>query len=679
MNWRTIYPQQHTADWADLERALGQLPPRLGQQALALTANLSISYSPSGLLRDLLTRPGDYALPYLHDMLIRDWQLALPEAVSRHLFHSAVYTFMADYAASAGADRDMPLAESFVPLQHLFTQQAARRCALLFAETSPFWIEYETCWNDWAAAQLQPAEDWRAFGSTPAGGWQTGYAAHLKHRLAPYKLGVCGAALLAGHQNRLPEIHRLLDALHVVVQLRAEVLAARRDLKRGRFTYPIIHTLLATQIDPQSPLNADWVLGAMLLSGALKQVCADALVYAAGARVLAGDLNLPAFSAYLIELEDDLRGLQDLFTLGQPANSNPPGGFNPSKESTPAFAPAVDSIIDAIRLAEKYLLADRAFTESWEVQRRGAQEPRGAPESRGAQDLIGKAFPMGLIAEILGQHDHAVGDVVDEVFRTLHSSGFQYYTDPIGWPDADDLGLLLRLLRYSDHLEEHRHILQTPLSWLKDRVNNEGLIPVWLTKPEPSPASSTRVWGNHCATVTANMLLGLLDYESLFEVESLVEAELMARAAAHWLARWRRDGLGATAYYVPGYAMWTTLKLLDRLAVRWPEWSAALEAAARPALERLSLDAQRATLMPQTAAFLILATSYPATRQLFSDRWITYLIKTQRYDGSWPAEALYLTPTRGAYADWYSSRTVTTAFCYHALATAARRMPAAAR
>ena len=635
MNWRTACPLQHAEDWADLERTLGRLPPSLAQQALVLTGNLSILYSPTGLLRDILTRPGDYGLLYAHDWLIHDWQIDLPATVSRHLFLSASYNVMAGYSAMAQRDRDTPLTADYAPLQTWLAQQAMRHNTLLFAEASPYWIDDEACRSAAAAAQLQETEDWFAHGGT----WQTDYATHLKDRLAPFKLNVCGAALLARQSERLPQLQRLLDALHIALQLRAEIVAVRRDLNRRRFTYPIIHALLAVHIDPRGALNPDRILGAMLLSGSLRQVCADALAYAAEARTLAHDLNLPTFETYLTEHRDELLALQDLFTLGQTPNPDRP---------TPSLRPAIDSLPTVINMAEKFLLADRTFAESWEVQRRGPQ------------DLISKAFPTGLIAEILGQHDHHVTDVIDEVFRTLHGSGFRYYTSPIGLPDTDDLGLLLRLLRYSDRSEEHRQMLRTPLNWLKNSIAADGLIPVWLTTPEEA---QVRVWGNHCATVAANLLLGVLDNTNE------VETDLIDRAAAHWLTRWQHDGLGANAYYVPAYALWTTVKLLTQLAVCRPPWQTEIEAATQQAITLLAHDTRRATLTPQTAAFLILSTAYPATRHLFDAGWITYLLKTQRYDGSWRAEALYLTPTRGEFAAWYASRTVTTAFCYHALAT----------
>ena len=92
--------------------------------------------------------------------------------------------------------------------------------------------------------------------------------------------------------------------------------------------------------------------------------------------------------------------------------------------------------------------------------------------------------------------------------------------------------------------------------------------------------------------------------------------------------------------------------------------------AARLPAER---DAARPVLSPQESAFLILACLSAGDglaeklEALLKPAWPLRLYKSQRYDGSWAAESLYGTPTRGEFAAWYSSRTVTTAFCYHAL------------
>ena len=96
-----------------------------------------------------------------------------------------------------------------------------------------------------------------------------------------------------------------------------------------------------------------------------------------------------------------------------------------------------------------------------------------------------------------------------------------------------------------------------------------------------------------------------------------------------------------------------------------------IDRTAQTLAERLEIESNRASFTPQDAAFLTLtclsAGTTEAATDLFTPRWIDILCQSQRYDGSWAGEPLYGTPTRGEFAAWYSSRPVTTAFCYHAL------------
>jgi hypothetical protein len=98
---------------------------------------------------------------------------------------------------------------------------------------------------------------------------------------------------------------------------------------------------------------------------------------------------------------------------------------------------------------------------------------------------------------------------------------------------------------------------------------------------------------------------------------------------------------------------------------------------ARVALRgRLAREARRRTLNPQDAALLTLTClENAAAEALLNPAWIAVLLKHQRYDGSWQAEPFYPTPNRGGAATWYASRSVTTAFCYHALQTYRRQQP----
>jgi len=304
-----------------------------------------------------------------------------------------------------------------------------------------------------------------------------------------------------------------------------------------------------------------------------------------------------------------------------------------------------------------------SFRESWEVQRRGVF---------GLSEMTGQAFPMGLIVELLCAHGHVLTEPINTIFEMLQQSGFRYYPHPHLPPDTDDLGLLLRLYPYSPQPALHREMLQAPLRWLQESLRQTGEIPVWLETGATTPAQQPPValWGHRCAAVEANLLLGLIAYDVL-EYREVIE-----RGIASLSQRWSSRGLSATAHYVPLYSLWVTLELLAKLppalslSERGGESRGQLTQTILHLLER---EAARSTLSPQAAAFLTLAcltgeaSLKDKLQTLLKPAWPLRLYKSQRYDGSWAAEPLYGTPTRGEFSAWYSSRTVTTAFCYHAL------------
>jgi hypothetical protein len=339
-------------------------------------------------------------------------------------------------------------------------------------------------------------------------------------------------------------------------------------------------------------------------------------------------------------------------------------------------------------MAEDYLLSDLMFRESWEVQRRGVF---------GVAEMTGKAFPMGLIVEILSRHGHPMVAPLNEVFATLQATGFRYYDHSHLPPDADDLGLLLRLYPYSAQAAHHRDLLQEPLRWLESGLETSGEIPVWL-KPDQGGDESAypflALWGQSCATVEANVLLGLMDYDGA-GYRGLIE-----KSVASWSERVAAQGLGATHHYVPLYALWTAFELILKLNEHCSRVTAnasqakisqsdmsenklpySLNLAVQTLTQRLVIETQRPSPTLQDAAFLTLAClrfeqirlnwspefTLDSVMPTLNPDWITLLCKSQRYDGSWAGEPLYGTPTRGEFAAWYSSRSVTTAFCYHAL------------
>jgi hypothetical protein len=445
----------------------------------------------------------------------------------------------------------------------------------------------------------------------------------------------------------------MLDHLNAIWQTLHDLSTFRQDLTRRRYTYPIRKTLQQAGLDPEPLPHPEQMLGALVLTQTVEKIGQEALHKLEVCRAIADTLSLPSFNAYFTALNARITELMALFSLKtKPVET---------KQKRPFFAPHVDTLPKVIDMAERYLLADPTFRESWEVQRRGIF---------GAAEVTAKAFPAGLIVELLCHHGHAVAGSIELIFNTLQETGFRYYNHPHLPPDTDDLALLLRLYPYSPEPDKLRRILQKPLDWLEQSIEESGGIPVWLRPGEEAYEAEgwpVSLWGNSCTTVEANLLLGLIDYDWPGY------RDLIEKAAANICERLLARGLSAASHYIPPYTLWTTLRLLNRLAARpiQPMLQEKLQATAQALIEPLKLEARQYHVSPQTAAFLTLTCLAEGAadhfKSLFEPDWMTRLCKQQRYDGSWPAEALFGTPTRGEIATWYASNAVTTAFCYHAL------------
>lgn len=723
MNWSNLFQAKRNQYWPEFEAFFSALPSPLFQQGVLLKNNLATFFADGGQFEYLLCRERDHPLLYWHWWLLDD--LGCPNTPARadleqRLFLALAFAFAAVYTRESILDSASNFDASFTFLDHALARHSDFYLGQLFPAGSTFWGRYHACWDEYAVALLTTA-DRRSFdmaqdepltakSQSPITNPQS-----LSPHLAFTKISPAAVLAYAERDDLWPQLESLLNRLNAVLQLLREIANLRRDIVQRRLTYPILTTLELAGLDSHQSLSSERILGALVLTGAVPKMCQDALAWLTEGRAIAQNLKLPTFTEYVGVLEAWLEEVQNLFSLKILSKNLSSGGFHAAAEpgvkarpasfqidskpqqpppgQTQLFAPAVDTLPKVIEMAEGYLLADLTFRESWEIQRRGLF---------GAKEMVAKAFPMGLVAEILVRHGHNMSDPINDIFQTLQASGFRYYDHPHLPPDTDDLGLLLRLWPYSAQSELHRGMLQTPLRWLEAHFNDSGQIPVWLTRfdaPDKVDVLGVALWGNRCTTVEANMLLGLLAYG-----EEGYRA-LIERAAVLWGQAWVQRGLGATHHYVPLYALWNALELVaqlqsfassknrpetgecvasprDRRPIINPRSSVPglqssndfLDSLAplTPALtNQLAVETQRSYLTPQQAAFLTLACLSPAwpesTPSLFNPEWVIHLYKTQRYDGSWAAEPLYGTPTRGELAAWYSSRTVTTAFCYHAL------------
>ncbi|RMF03022.1 MAG: hypothetical protein D6768_06885, partial [Chloroflexi bacterium] len=232
-------------------------------------------------------------------------------------------------------------------------------------------------------------------------------------------------------------------------------------------------------------------------------------------------------------------------------------------------------------------------------------------------------------------------------------------------PDADDLGLLLRLFGNLPPVERQsaQKMLQTPLRWMESSVLPGGEIPVWFTPDDAPPEAPLLVWGHHCAATEINLLLGLIAFDWP-GYHRLIE-----RSAGSVLARFDRHGLGAALYYGPGYTLWVGFELLAQLAARPVSAPLAqkLDAAGRQLGGWFDEFARRPGLSAQESALALLASRRAPDGGYLRSEWAANLLRRQRHDGSWAAESLFLIPHPARQSGWYASRLVTTALCYRAL------------
>lgn len=679
MNWAIPYQPKRDRYWPEVEAFFSHLPPHLFQQGVLLKNNLATFYTDSGQFKDMLGRERDHPLLYLHFWLLDDWgypDSVVREALEKQLFLAMTFAFAAVYTQETILDFGSNFDQRFLLLQQTLLQQAGAHLAQLFPGATPFWEYHRTFWQDYAEALLTTADHGPRTAKLPP-------PIPDPRPLAFTKIPLVAVTLSLQRDEILPPLCAMLDRLNLVFQILRDISTLRRDLAQRRWTYPILRTIHEAGLDPLQPISPERLLGALVLTGTIGKIGQECLVELEAGRTLAESLSLPTFLAYFEGMRDWVAEVRELFDLKiQPKEKADKTGRRP------LFVPFVDTLPKVIGMAEDFLLSDLTFRESWEVQRRGIF---------GVGEMTGKAFPMGLIVEILSRHGHTMTAPLNEVFATLHATGFRYYDHPHLPPDADDLGLLLRLYPYSAQPEQHRDMLQEPLRWLKNSLEASGEIPVWLKQDERGDESaypSLALWGQSCATVEANVLLGLMDYDAAGH-RGLIE-----KSAESWSERVISQGLGATHHYVPLYALWTAFELIFKLnehcfrvrsgasEAKCPQSDMSenglrhfLNLATQTLTQCLVIETQRPSLTPQDAAFLTLAClrleqmrlnwspefTLDSVMPALDPDWITLLCKSQRYDGSWAGEPLFGTPTRGEFAAWYSSRSVTTAFCYHAL------------
>jgi hypothetical protein len=323
---------------------------------------------------------------------------------------------------------------------------------------------------------------------------------------------------------------------------------------------------------------------------------------------------------------------------------------------------SVDAAVD-------YLENTRPWCSGWDVHR---FHPMGAPGV-----LVNRHFIEGMILLALQQVDGSRRADIESLFQRMPAGDLRYFPDWRGLPpDSDSLALVLRLAMQLPSPPHTR--LDAYLALLDHNVGEDKLLPVWLPRCADGPTATLPgpFLGDECTATRIVVLLGLLRYDAE-RFASLVRPNLEVVLASHG-----DSGFAGCVHYDTDFAVHSFLCLAAEFA------SGAASAQRQVAFE-LGVERLAATLCskliaqqrvdggwgsPQRTAFALegLAVSHASPEVL--RRGVKYLVETQRPDGAWPAEGLYITPRKQGGMTPFTSKELTTAICVRALHLAANRL-----
>ena len=653
--WVDAQQRVQERHWPAVERLLSALPPRLFRQVKLLEYDLALRHSSTGELRDVFLGVDQFPLLSIGPWLLDD--LGAPsgperEGAERNLFLTALMLGARSHAIEGIFDATSFYDEEHLAIVQWLADQATSELARVVPAGSPFWETRRSLALEDLERMLEERERRREPHTLDDP------EAYLAARWSsPARLLAQAAATLAGDAEIDPRAAAMLDALAAGWQIGADLATMPHDLEAGRPSYPIALTARAAGLPLRPWPRPEVVLGAMVVTRSVEPILEAALARLRESRRFALELRLPTFVAYLDDViahhDDRLRGLS--------ADAPPAAAASDrASRAAPMIAAAEPTLPRALAMAEGFLLADPTFRESWETHREGMF---------GSAEVFSR-YPEGLILEILSSQGHDLARRVEDFLAFTAANGFRYFAHPWSGIDSDTVGVFLRLQRYATAPGRHATALDAVLGCLERDVLASGIVPVWITGCDGvDPARSPVIdLGEGCGTAAAHLLTGLIDHAS----EAYRDA--IGRGSVHLLARIAEVGLGANVNYPPPYALAAFLRLIARLGEL--DLEGLLEAAGearRVLVAELERACRRRRIGPQEAALLTIACFDAERPDLVEPAWATTILKRQRFDGGWGAEPFAAAPNRGGSVTWYSSTTLTSAFCYDALRRTSQR------
>jgi len=650
--WQESQRRTHEAHWPEIERFFSSLPPRLFRQAKLLEYDFAFRYAATGQFRHAFMGADQFPILSLAGWLLDD--LGVPTTdradADRHLFLASFLLAARVQTIEGILDPSSFSDESHIGLLEFFSTCIFLEFAHLIpsgSSGSPFWEQYQALTARDLDRLLERRE--RQAGTD----LDDEPDAYLNGRwAAPARLVALAVTEIGGVTTAAAGICAMLDGLAAAFQIRDDVETMHRDLQHGRVTYPIATVARAAHIPLHPPPEPNQILGAMVATRSLPTILAKAEALVLDSARCARELDLMSVGSYL----DDVRAISaEQLNRVSPVDGPPPSATPRSGPLMRTFEPTLPKALD---MAQRFLLSERTFRESWETHREGMF---GSGE-------VASRYPAGLILEILHGRGVDVTRETDDFLAFTVANDFRYYDHPWSDADSDTVGVFLRLRRYASSPTEHEDALARVLGCLERQIGATGAVPVWIADCDGPSTDDVRppivALGEGCGTVAAHLLIGLLTVAG-DRYRGAVES-----GASHLLDRLRHVGVGANVNYPPLFALAVFFRLLalleQRNVGRGP--AADIGTTRTRLLAELHARLEAAPVTPQASALAAIACRHAGQSDLVDPRWMTTVLKQQRSDGSWIGEPFAAAPNRGGWVSWYSSTTLTSALCYEALA-----------
>ncbi len=305
----------------------------------------------------------------------------------------------------------------------------------------------------------------------------------------------------------------------------------------------------------------------------------------------------------------------------------------------------------SVNMTLDYLKTDNYFEDTWEVQRWGfLDEPK----------LTGNIFPPALIIETLLDAEADVEALLIFLLSLKQKKGWHYFSNSFKIPtDTDDLGQLLNLVGRTGAFKNF-NLFKVPLKLLELNLEDSGKCPTWLADQDRFQKEEVeKTWfGNDCVGVMANLYYGL----SLYSREGYKEKILKG---IHYIIS--NFDYSNNCWNGSYYTNYYTFYLVSRLINAFNLEIECLELAKTKLLKEQKLNGSWNNSPQDTASVLLGLLSFPDIDPLILKTAMIFIQDTQKYDGSWEGEDLFICPGKDGRFTYYKNSKVTASLCLRAL------------